>query len=76
MAYTRRRRSSYRTRRTSSRRPARRSYGRRRTSYARRRRSTGRTQRIVIQVIGGPGGVATSPVTLGSKSARPVRARF
>lgn len=71
MAYYRRRRvarrSSYRTRRSSYRRPVR----RRRVS----RRRSGAT-RLVIQVVGGPGGVAASPVTLGSKAARPLRARY
>jgi len=73
MAYYRRRRSTRYARPTG-----RRSYGRRR-SYARRRRSSygRRQQRIVIQVVGGPGGVATaSPVSIGKKSARVVRRRF
>lgn len=67
----------YRRRRT-----ARRSYSRGRYAprtyrrYSRRRRSTRRQQRIVIQVVGGMGGVAASPVSIGSKAARPVRARF
>lgn len=71
MAYRRRtRRTTYRSR----------SSGYRRRSYAgaRRRRGTRRTgsQRIVIQVIGGAGGVAASPVTLGKKGGRPVRSRY
>lgn len=69
---------AYRYRRTRSRaRPARSSY--RRSSYrTRRRRTTARrsSQRIVIQVIGGAGGVPASPVTLGQKSRRVVRSRF
>ena len=71
MAYRYRRRRT--TRRSYSRgRYAPRTYRR----YSRRRRSTRRQQRIVIQVVGGMGGVAASPVSIGSKAARPVRARF
>ena len=72
MAYYRRRRSSwYSSRRTTRYSTRRRSYGRRRRSYGRRQ------QRIVIQVVGGAGGVATaSPVTIGQKSGRVVRRRF
>jgi len=46
---------------------------RRRTT---RRRSARAAQRIVIQVIGGQGGVPASPITLGQKSRRVVRSRF
>jgi len=74
MAYYRRRRSTRYSRGGGMRRYStrRRSYGRmRRTSYGRRQ------QRIVIQVVGGAGGVATaSRVTIGQKSARVVRRRF
>ena len=72
MAYYRRRRSTrYSSRRTTRYPTRRRSYGRRRRNYGRRQ------QRIVIQVVGGAGGVATaSPVTIGQKSARVVRRRF
>lgn len=76
MAYRRRRtrRSTYRSRGYST---ARRSYGRRRYTGRRRRRSTGgRTARIVVQVVGGGGAVPASPVALGMKAARPVRARY
>lgn len=51
-------------------------YGRAGYRMRRRRVSRRASQRIVIQVVGGPGGVLTSPATLGKKSARPVRARF
>ena len=73
MAYYRRRRSTRYSRGGGMRR-----YSTRRRSYGRRRRSYGlRQQRIVIQVVGGAGGVATaSPVTIGQKSARVVRRRF
>ena len=55
-----------------------RSYGRRRPVRGRRRRSTARrgNARIVIQVVGGGGTVPASPVALGMKAARPVRARY
>ena len=75
--YRRRRRTSYRRgysgrsgsmRRYSTRRRYGRRYGRRRTAS--------RAQRIVIQVVGGPTGVAASPISLGMKSARVVRRRF
>lgn len=69
MAYRRRTRRTYRSRSTS-RRPVRRSYSRR------RRTTRSRQQRIIIQVVGGPSGVATSPISIGMKSARPVRRRF
>lgn len=70
MAYrTTRRRSSYRARPRTGRRYT----SRRRTS----RRSGTRQSRIVIQVIGAPGaGVPVSAVTLGKKSARPLRRRY
>lgn len=72
MAYRRRRRTARRSYsgRYASRyaRPVR----RRRTS----RRRTARTSRIVIQVVGGGSTVPASPVALGFKSARPVRARY
>lgn len=69
--YGRRRatRSRYRSTRTS--------YSRTRRPVRRRRRTArARTQKIVIQVVGGPAGVATSPISIGMKSARPVRRRF
>lgn len=54
-----------------------RSYGRRRTyGRGRRVRSRGRAARIVLQVVGGAGGVAASPAALGMKAAKPVRARY
>lgn len=68
MAYRRSRRTS--GRRVSTRAP------RRRTTRRRSVRRTSRTQRIVIQVVGGQGGVATSPVTIGMKAASPLRARY
>lgn len=73
MAYRRR---SYRASRSRYSYGARRGYGRRR--YARRRRSARRVSspRIVVQVVGGAGGVAASPVTLGMKASRPVRSRY
>lgn len=74
MAYYRRspsRRGSYRTRGGGYRRT---------TRYSRTRRVSRRRapqQRIVIQVVGGGGPLgAAAPVSLGYKSARPVRARF
>ena len=73
--YSRRRRRSTRyTPRYSRSRYSRSGYSRRRRAPARRRR-TG-AQRIIIQVVGGPSGVATSPISIGMKSARPVRRRF
>lgn len=66
----------YRRRRTARRSYSRGRYARTYRRYSRRRRSTRRQQRIVIQVVGGMGGVAASPVSIGSKAARPVRARF
>lgn len=66
----------YRRRRTTRRSYARGRYRPTYRRYSRRRRSTRRQQRIVIQVVGGMGGVAASPVSIGSKAARPVRARF
>lgn len=77
MAYRRySRRSSYRSGYGRARFGARRGYGRRGT-YRRRRRSTGRAApRIVVQVVGGAGGVAASPVTLGMKASRPLRSRY
>jgi len=68
MAYRRgrstRRTSGYRTRRPVAR--------RRRTS---RRRGVS-TKRIVIQVVGASPGVLASPVTLGSKTLRPLRRKY
>jgi hypothetical protein len=68
MAY-RRRSSSYSSR------------GRGRSRYTRRRRTTSRrrsggTQRIVIQVIGGPGGGVPISATSGKKAPRTLRARY
>lgn len=63
--------------RATVRRGVRRSY--RTRPRARRRTSRRRTsaQRIVIQVVGGPGaGAPVSAVTLGKKSARVVRRRY
>lgn len=74
MAYGRGRRSTRRSNYT--RRPAR-GYARRRAPRrATRRRSGGRATRIVIQVVGGAGGVGASPLALGMKAAAPVRARY
>lgn len=73
--YTRRRRRS--TYRSGSYRRGYTGYSRRRTT--RRRRGTargGRTARVVIQVVGGAAGVAASPVAIGMKGSRPVRARY
>jgi len=69
MAY--RRYTSSSSRRSSYRRPTGRRPVRRRRATARR----ARTQRIVIQVVG-PAGVQAAPMTLGSKTLRPLRARF
>lgn len=70
-----RRRTRYSSR--SSYRP-RRSYGRPVARRRTRRRATRRTApRIVIQVVGGPSGaVAASPLAIGMKGSRPVRARY
>lgn len=62
------RRSSYSSRGRMQRRPA------RRTRRTRTRRSS--AQRIIIQVVGGPGGAVPVAVTAGKKGARQVRARF
>lgn len=63
------RRGSYRARPTVGRR----SYGTRRRAS---RRRTG-SSRVIIQVVGAPGaGVPVSAVTLGKKTARPVRRRY
>lgn len=70
MAYRRRTSSRYSSRSRYSTRG--RSRTRRRTS---RRRSSG-AQRIVIQVIGGPGGGVPISATTGKKGARPLRARY
>ena len=74
MAYRSRRysrRRSYRARRSY------RSYGRRAFARRRTRRTTrARTPRVVIQVVGGAGGVAASPMSLGMKAAVPVRRRY
>lgn len=68
MAY-RRRKSSYSSRGRAG-----------RSRYTRRRRTTrrrsGGTQRIVIQVIGGPGGGVPISATSGKKSPRTLRARY
>lgn len=75
MAY-RPRRGRYSRGRTSARRSYRSYSGRR--SYGRRRRAAPRrgNARIVIQVVGGGGTVPASPVALGQKASRPVRARY
>lgn len=75
MAYRRSsRRSGYSTR-------GYRSSGYRRTRRPTRRRSSRRAPsraaaRVVIQVVGAPGGVAASPVSLGFKARVPVRSRY
>ena len=69
MAYRYRRRRTTRYSRS-------RSYARPRRRTTRRRRSTARQQRVIIQVVGGASGVAPSPISIGMKSARPVRRRF
>lgn len=82
--YRRRRRSSRRTYARGYRRRSTSSYGRRRmSSYSRRRVSRRRrgarrqTVRVVLQVAGVPGGLAAaSPVSLGQKTNRIVRARY
>lgn len=61
-----------RSRRSTARRSTYRTRTRRRRTT--RRRST--SQRIVIQVIGGPGGQVPVAVTPGKKGKRSVRARF
>lgn len=70
MAYgrysSRRRRTSYRM----PRRPVRRARRTRRTGRS------GRAQRIIIQVVGGPGGQVPVAVTAGKKGKRTIRARF
>lgn len=71
-----RRRYSTTSRRRSSYRRTARVTARRRTTVRRRRRSTARVQRVVIQVVGAPSGVIASPSTLGSKTLRPLRARY
>jgi len=60
-----------RSRRSSSRRPARRSYSRRRTTRRTSRRSA--PQKVVIQVIGGPGGYVPISATSGKKGRRILR---
>lgn len=65
--YRRRATSSYRPRR-ATRRPVRR--------RASRRRARPTTKRIVIQVVGAAPGVLASPVTLGSKTLRPLRRKY
>ena len=71
---------AYRYRRSRPRSRARYSNRARGYTRTRRRRAPRRaarsTQRIVIQVIGGQGGVPASPMTLGSKAKRVVRSRF
>lgn len=71
MAYGYRRSSRRRT--TNYRMPRRRPVRR-----ARRRRNgaRGRTQRVIIQVVGGPGGQVPVAVTAGKKGKRSIRARF
>jgi len=69
-----RRRTTSSSRRSSYRRPTRRAAPRRRASS--RRRAPARAQRIVIQLVTTPGGVQASPMNLGSKTLRPMRARF
>lgn len=70
MAYRRRSTSRRRTYRAA---PRRRTYRR-----VARRRTGARTQRLVIQVVGGGIGTgsALAAQTLGKKAAAPVRARF
>lgn len=75
MAYyrrrTRRRSSGYRSRAGGYRR----SY--RGSSYGRRRRTARRAPaRVVIQVVGSANGVTASPVSIGMKQRRVVRARY
>lgn len=75
---------AYRTRRSYGRPRARGGYRSRSSGYGRRRvarrgrrvSARGRTARIVVQVVGGPAGVAASPLSLGQKAARPVKARY
>lgn len=81
--YRRRRRSSRRTYARGYRRRSTSSYRRRTSSYTRRRVSRRRrgarrqTVRVVLQVAGVPGGLAAaSPVSLGQKTNRIVRARY
>lgn len=78
MAYGRRRSSARGRGYSGGRYRAGRSYGRRYTARRRsgRRSGGGRTARVVIQVVGGAGGVAASPLALGMKAAAPVRARY
>lgn len=78
MAYGRRRTARSRYRSGGGGYRTRRSYGRRYTARRRstRRGSGSRTARVVIQVVGGAGGVAASPLALGMKAAAPVRARY
>lgn len=66
MAY---RRYTRRTRRVG------RSYGRRRTTRRRRTARRSSSQRIVIQVVGGPGGQVPLSVS-GTKGKRTIRSRF
>lgn len=77
MAYRyRRQRRRYSARRGTSRYRTTGGYRGRRT-YRRTGRRRGGQQRLVIQVIGGStGGVAVSPITMGQKAARVVRARY
>lgn len=76
MAYGRRRATRSRRSYRSGGYGTRRTYGRRYTARRSRRRSGSRTARVVIQVVGGAGGVAASPLALGMKAAAPVRARY
>lgn len=56
--------------------PRRRSYARTRRRSTSRRRTSGRVARVQIQIVGAPGGVLAAPQSLGSKTLRPLRARF
>lgn len=67
----------YRRRTTRYAAPRRRTTTRRRaTRRVARRRASPRAQRLVIQLVGLPGGSMVSTATLGKKSGRPVRARY
>lgn len=68
MAYRRYGRSSGRSRYSTR--------GRSRTRRRTTRRSGGRSQRIVIQVIGGPAGGVPIAATSGTKGVRTLRARY
>lgn len=68
MAYQRRSYARSRTRSRSS-------YGGRRRTSRRRRRVSRTPQKVVIQVIGGPGGYVPISSTMGTKGRRILRAR-